>query len=118
MRRILLCLTLGAITLGGGCATSKSRPIIDPEGVDMARYEADVAACEQIAEQVDQRAGAAAAEGAVVGGVLGAIFRNDVGEAAAAGAVVGGVKGASSTEREKSRVVKNCLRDRGYRILN
>lgn len=118
MMRVLLCITLGAITLASGCASSKSKPIIDPAGVDMAQYDADVADCEQIATQVDQKAGAGAAEGAVVGGVIGAIFNNNLGEAVAAGAVIGGVKGGASTEKERSRVVKNCLRNRGYKILN
>jgi outer membrane lipoprotein SlyB len=118
MLRILLCITLGTITLSSGCASSKSKPIIDPAGVDMAQYDTDVVECEQIATQVDQKAGAGAVEGAVIGGVLGAVFDNDVGEAAAAGAIIGGVKGGSSTEKEKSNVVKNCLRDRGYKILN
>jgi hypothetical protein len=32
--------------------------------------------------------------------------------------LIGGVKGGSSTEKEKSQVVKNCRRDRGYKMLN
>jgi len=118
MPRHLLYIAFGTISLASGCASSQSKPIIDPAGVDMAQYEIDVTECEQVATQVEQKAGTSAVEGAVVGGVIGAIFDNNVGEAAAAGAVIGGVKGGASTEKEKSQVVKNCLRDRGYRILN
>jgi hypothetical protein len=32
--------------------------------------------------------------------------------------VAGGAKGVGSTNKEKSQVVKNCLRNRGYQILN
>jgi hypothetical protein len=34
------------------------------------------------------------------------------------GAVVGGAKGARATRAEKQLVVKNCLRNRGYKVLN
>ena len=38
--------------------------------------------------------------------------------AAGVGGVIGGAKGAGSGLRERDRVVKNCLRGRGYRVLN
>lgn len=104
----------------GGCAAHGSKPIIDPAGVDMAQYQEDVGECEQIATQVEQKAGAGAAGGAVVGGLVGAIFGGSDGalKGAGAGAVGGGARGSAATQREKSRTVKNCLRNRGYRILN
>ena len=51
---------------------------------------------------------------------LGAIFGNsgDVARGAGAGGVVGGARGAASGEREKDQVLRNCLRGRGYRVLN
>ena len=107
-----------AITLVVGCASSG--PIIDPAGVDMERYEVDVAECEQISEQVEQKAGKRAAAGAIIGGLIGAVTGNSrsVAKSAGAGAVIGGAKGAGSTSQEKEKVVKNCLRNRGYKILN
>ena len=120
MQRITTLLTMVCILLAGGCAGHSSKPIIDPAGVDMAQFDADVAECEQIAEQVEQKAGGQAAGGALVGGLIGAIVGGGdsaiVG--AGVGAVGGGAGGAVDTRQEKSKVVKNCLRNRGYKILN
>jgi outer membrane lipoprotein SlyB len=116
MRYIMCSIMLLGMALTAGCAGS-SKPVIDPAGVDMEQYNTDLVECEQISEQVDQKAGAGAAGGAVVGGLLGAITGSTV-RCAGAGAVVGGARGVGSTNKEKSRVVKNCLRNRGYQILN
>jgi uncharacterized protein YcfJ len=109
-----------ATTLVAGCAAHSSKPIIDPAGVDMEQYEADIAACEEIATQVDQKVGEGAARGALVGGLIGAVLGDteSVVRSAGVGAVAGGAGGAATTEKEKSEVVKNCLRNRGYQILN
>ena len=69
MKRIMFCISLLGITIAAGCAGS-SKPVIDPAGIDMEQYNADLAECEQIAEQVDQKAGEGAAGGAVVGGLI------------------------------------------------
>lgn len=55
-----------------------------------------------------------------MGGALGAIAGNSgtAERAAGVGGVIGGAKGAGSGLRERDRVVKNCLRGRGYRVLN
>ena len=119
MKRYLVAIGMLGITLAAGCAAHSSKPVIDPQGVDMEQYEADVAACEEIATQVDQKAGEGAARGAVVGGLIGAVVgNNSVGTSAGVGAVAGGASGAARTDKEKSQVVKNCLRNRGYQILN
>ncbi|MGB5327416.1 MAG: glycine zipper family protein [Gammaproteobacteria bacterium] len=116
MRYIICWVTLMGIALATGCAGS-SKPVIDPAGVDMEQYNVDLAECEQISEQVDQKVVEGAAGGAVVGGLIGAITGNTA-KGAGVGAVAGGAKGVGSTNKEKSRVVKNCLRNRGYQILN
>lgn len=120
MRSIMYLVTIITITFAAGCAANRSKPIIDPASVDMEQYEFDLVECEQIAEQVEQKAGSSAVGGALVGGVIGAIVgdSNSVRRSAGVGGVLGGVKGAGATERERSRVVKNCLRNRGYTILN
>lgn len=119
MKGTIFCIILLTITFAAGCA-GRSKPIIDPEGVDMEQYQNDLAQCEQIAQQVEQKAGAGAAGGAVVGGLIGAITGDSdrVARSAGVGAVAGGAKGAGATAREKSTVIKNCLRNRGYKILN
>lgn len=106
--------------LVAGCAADPNKPVIDPEGVDMAQFEEDRSKCEQVALQVEQKAGNEAVTGAVVLGLIGAIFGDSdtAKKSAAAGFVGGGAKGLGKTELERARVVKNCLRARGYQVLN
>ena len=113
-------LLLFCALLIGGCASDPNKPVIDPEGVDMAQYEEDLAKCKQVATQVEQKAGNEAVTGAVVWGLIGAIFGDSdtAARGAGAGFVGGGAKGLSKTELERGKVVKNCLRHRGYAVLN
>jgi hypothetical protein len=99
--------------------TTTDEIIIDKKGVDMARYEQDLAECRAYSDEVQtgQKVAKGAASGAVVGGLIGAITDNP-GKAAGVGAVGGGARGAREGERDEVRVVKKCLRGRGYRILN
>ncbi len=96
--------------------------IVDTRGVDMHAYHHDLAECRAYADQVGvgRRTAGGALAGAVVGGAVGAIAGNSdtAGRAAGVGGVIGGAKGAGSGFRERDRVVKNCLRGRGYRVLN
>jgi len=106
-----------------GCASEAGRGvIIDRQGVDMAQYERDLAACTSYAEEVraGEKVAANAAGGAVVGGAVGAVTRGSGGakDGAAVGAIVGGAQGTRSAWREQQQVVRNCLQGRGYRVLN
>ena len=101
--------------------TATSEIIIDEKGVDMSRYEKNLAECKAYSEQVavGKKAAKGAASGAVIGGAVGSVSSHrDTGEGAAVGAVTGVAKGLNEGERDKMRVVKNCLRGRGYRVLN
>ncbi len=121
MKGIRRCLLLIGIIAAAGCASgNRYNPIIDPAGVDMGLYQADLAECAQLAEQVEQKTGEGAAGGAVVGALIGAMLGDSdtVKRSAGVGAVSGGAKGAQATRLEKDRVVKNCLRNRGYKVLN
>jgi uncharacterized protein YcfJ len=103
-------------------ACSSQRIIVDQQATDMSRYNRDLAECRAYAEQVPAGTEVAkgAVGGAVIGGVLGAIVGDSrtASRAAGAGSVVGGVRGGGSAGNEKDRVVKNCLRNRGYKVLN
>ncbi len=107
-----------------GCAShnNPNAPIVEMRGVDPYQYEIDLADCGTYADEVRtaEKAGAGAVGGAVVGGAVGAIFGGADGaaEGAGAGAVVGGARGVGEGIRERSVVVKNCLRNRGYVVLN
>ena len=116
MLRLPLILLLSI--MAAGCSSQRQSGygatdgiIIDTQGVDMS-YSSEV--------PVAERTATSAAGGAVVGGVVGAIV-GDSGTAkkgAGVGAVTGAIKGVSSGSAERKRVVKNCLRGRGYRVLN
>lgn len=103
-----------------GCA-GNPRPIVDMRGVDAEAYAADRAECEELSREVNVAGGTArgAAAGAAVGGAVGAVRRDGrVAEGAGVGAIYGGASSASANERERQRVVRNCLRARGYTVLN
>lgn len=120
-RKVVLVVCLGL--LQAACA---SKPIIDSKGVDMVQYQADLQDCAQIAEQVEtgkqiaKSSGAGAAAGAAVGVVTSVITgdASDIAYSAAYGAVGGGSAGAFRADEEKATVIKNCLRNRGYSVLN
>jgi len=114
---IMICLAGGAFfALAAGCA---SKPIVDTYNVDMVQYERDLAQCEEIAEQVasGEITAKSAAFGAGVGAAYG-VIGGDIGTAAATGAVSGGAGGLLKQDNEKAKVTKNCLRYRGYAVLN
>ncbi len=113
---LLLSLIIGSLGLNG-CARH-GNIIIDPQGVDMAMYQTDLAQCKQLAEQVESRAAKGIVGGAIVGTVVGRILGGSGERAGQLGALSGGLKGAGASRRERTRVIKNCLRNRGYQILN
>jgi outer membrane lipoprotein SlyB len=117
---IRLCSLAPLVLLAAACAGNG--PIVDTKGIDQARYKQDLNECETYAGQVNtaKAAGKSAAAGAVVGGIVGAIFGNSttVVQSAGVGGVLGGAQGAASGEQSKDQVVKNCLRGRGYSVLN
>ena len=110
------------IMLGPAACTTTDEVIIDTKGVNMAQYEKDLAECRSYSSQVKtgEKAAKGAASGAVVGGLIGAVVgdSDDVKDGAGVGAVTGGAKGVNQGERSEQKVVKNCLRGRGYRVLN
>lgn len=121
---------LSAAVLSGCASQPEQVPgaggvIIDTYGVNMVQYQRDLADCKGIsyaARSDEGRRGVTrAAGGALLGGALGAIIGDTSSAAAAgagAGAVLGGVSGVGSANVEADRVAKNCLRGRGYRVLN
>lgn len=116
---LLVVLLLTAMT---ACSGRAGGPIVDMRGVDPTRYRLDLMECHEYADQVavGGRAAGGAAAGAVVGGLVGAAV-GDSGTAkrsAGAGAVLGGARGTGDAVREAQVVVRNCLRNRGYAVLN
>lgn len=105
-------------TVLGGCA-SHPDPIIDTKGVDIAKYELDLADCKSYADNIGVTDGAAkgAVVGAAVGAAVGAITGNAA-RGAGYGGVSGGAQSGLNNKRAKEQVVKKCISGRGYRVLN
>lgn len=118
-RALLLLAVLSALV---ACRGLRDEPIVDRQGVNIAQYNRDLAACQQYAEQVEPGGDAArgAVAGAAVGGAVGAIVGNSdtAQRGAGVGAVAGGARGAARGVREQQRVLRRCLAGRGYRVLN
>jgi len=118
----LRCLFISAFLLLAGCRATDDRPIVDMQGVNVAQYSNDLTECRTYADDVraGREAVGGAVGGAVVGGAIGAAIGNSdtAQRAAGAGAVAGAARGASGAIREREMVIRNCLRGRGYRVLN
>ncbi len=119
MKYLTILILSGLLGLSG-CAGHRNQVIIDPQGVDMGQYQQDLAECRQIARQVDSKVGERALGGALVGALAGAIVgdHHTTETGAKLGALSGAVKGGRATRQERLRVIKNCMRHRGYHVLN
>lgn len=110
------------LLLVGLTACTTDRVVVDRRGIDPIKYEKDLAECRVYKQQVPvgKEMAKGAAVGAVVGGAIGATGRHsgDVVEGATVGAVYGAADKMIDSSEEKARIVKNCLRGRGYRVLN
>ena len=130
MKRFLaVAATLGfaAVALAGCTATSQ--PIVDSKGTDPQQFANDKYECEQYADQANVAGDAAvgalggAAGGAALGAITGALVPGvSAGGGAALGAATGGVvglgAGAYSGVEQKREIYRNCMRNRGYSVLN
>jgi outer membrane lipoprotein SlyB len=116
MHQIMLILITTTVTCG---CVAHPEPIIDTRGLDMAHYDSDMADCETYGQiiKIEQGIAKGAVAGAAVGTATGAISGN-AGSGAGYGAIFGAAESARLNDREKQRVVKNCMRGRGYRVLN
>lgn len=125
--KVLISLVGVFILLLSGCASFRSvqtggNIIVDTKNVDMGAYYQDLHECRNYAAQVNvgEKVVTRTVAGAVIGGAIGAIVgdSDSAKRAAGAGGLLGAVKGTSEGYREKQRVVRNCLRGRGYQVLN
>lgn len=120
MRNTLLLISATVLTLSA--CTTTDEIIIDTNGVNMSRYDQDLTECKIYSQEVKtgKKAAKGAASGALVGAAIGAITGNSrtAAQGAGVGAVSGGAKGVSRGEQDEVVVVKNCLKGRGYKVLN
>jgi len=118
MRRLVI---VAVALLSTGCATY--RPVVDIHDRQEANaYERDLHDCQHYARSVDP-AGSAII-GAFIGSVVGAAFGAAVGDRSVAldlarvGAIEGGVAGAANGAGTQLDIIRNCLLERGYRVLD
>lgn len=111
-----------ACSFASACAPVPYRPVIDT-GAPLGNYDADLAACTQLAEQrpVGSSAAGGAVAGALFGALLGAAFGlhgSNLGQVAASGAVSGGAQGTGAAMAQQRGIVANCMRGRGYNVVS
>src|SRR3569623_190702 len=118
MRRILI---VSLALVSTGCASY--RPVVDIHDRQEAYAdERDLHDCQRYAHHVDP-AGSAVV-GAFIGAVVGAAFGAAVGDRSVAldvariGAIEGGVAGAANGAGAEVDIIRNCLLERGYRVLD
>ena len=104
-----------------GCASKKV--IIDTKGVNLAQYEQDLSDCRGYQAQVNdhQRVASNAGIGAAIGAAVALVTGGDSDDASRAGglgAIKGGVGTILEDDHTKDKVVKRCMSQRGYRVLN
>jgi uncharacterized lipoprotein NlpE involved in copper resistance len=109
-----------AVTLAlSGCANvSEYRPMIDVKGVDGAKYEQDLSECRAYAQRINPQSEA------IIGAVIGALLvagsvalALDSGDYLGVGAFAGAAKGGGNAVAAQRKAVHQCLRGRGYSVL-
>ena len=124
MKKLFLYLNLCFVI---GCAQTdlsdrNDIAIIDTRGVDESVFEKDYSECSDFAKNIDltektlKQGAVAGATGAAVGAIIG-------GEEAAkkiggSAAVLNAVEANLDGRNEQAKIIKNCLRGRGYKVLN
>ena len=124
MKKMFLYLNLFFVI---GCAQTdlsdrNDIAIIDTRGVDESVFKKDYSECSDFAKNIDltertlKQGAVAGATGAAVGAIIG-------GEEAAekiggSAAVLNAVEANLDGRNEQAKIIKNCLRGRGYKVLN
>jgi len=124
MKKLFLYLNLCFVI---GCAQTdlsdrNDIAIIDTRGVDDSVFKKDYSECSDFAKNIDltertlKQGAVAGATGAAVGAIIG-------GEEAAkkiggSAAVLNAVEANLDGRNEQAKIIKNCLRGRGYKVLN
>lgn len=117
---VALCFVIGCAQTN--LSDSNDIAIIDTRGVDENVFKKDYSECSDFAKNIDltertlKQGAVAGATGAAVGAIIG-------GEEAAkkiggSAAVLNAVEANLDGRNEQAKIIKNCLRGRGYKVLN
>lgn len=98
-------------------------PIVDMQGVDPTRYQADLNECRRYAGIIDRNADAwsGALAGVIVGGILAAALGGDsrtIDQSASLGGLAGMSRAENTSAATQQRVLINCMAGRGYKTLD
>ena len=105
-----------------GCATPSFQPRIDHStSRNTGNYHQDLSECQQIAS--NDHSGntvASAGMGALVGALIGAALGDSrlAAQGAAVGAVSAGSSGLARSVGDERQMISNCMRGRGYSVMN
>lgn len=119
----ILISVLAAGVLLAGCGTPGNtpmyQPVIDPNTVsNMGLYHHDLGECTQLAKS----AGGPNAFSGLLGGLLvGAAYggiAGDTGYGARLGGLTGMLAGGAGDISQERHITNNCMRGRGYKVLN
>lgn len=117
MKTIAIILSAAMIAGCAGPQGANYRPIVDRPGPN---YATDLQDCQDHARKlasVGEGAAGGAMAGAIFGALLGAAFRVGSRDTAWAGALGGATGGAAKAETDQRSVIANCMRARGYAVL-
>lgn len=123
MRILLPLAALATAAVVAGCATTGSNYVPVVDGPVRASFNADLAACQNLAAQqgaVGGQAGEQAVAGAAVAAGGTALVNNrgtNVRDAAIIGAAAGLTGGALDQQRRKEAIIRNCMRSRGHNVV-
>lgn len=121
--------TLAIVLAVTGCATPprEHRTLVDYHvaGYDHQQYWADNAQCNELANTRGGKATDGAVGGLLAGALLGGIMGNAYGQTghgaaygAALGTTSGALQGAAADRTTHERIVRECMRGRGYTVLD
>ena len=119
---LFLSMCLLASCVSNDASEKNDVAIIDTRGVDMDVYRNDLLDCSSFSKNIDatQRTIEEGARSGVTGAAVGAILGGKEGAKKIGGSagILGAVEGHIEARYEQSKIIKNCLRGRGYKVLN
>ena len=119
---LFLSMCLLASCVSNDVSEKNDVAIIDTRGVDMAVYRKDFLDCSSFSKNIDvtERTIEEGALSGVTGAAVGAILAGKEGAKKIGGSagILGAVEGNIEARYEQSKIIKNCLRGRGYKVLN
>ena len=124
MKKLFLYLNLCFVI---GCAQTdlsdrNDIAIIDTRGVDESVFKKDYSECSEFAKNIDltertlKQGAVAGATGAAVGAIIGG--EETAKKIGGSAAVLNAVEANLDGRNEQAKIIKNCLRGRGYKVLN